>query len=53
MPRCEHVPLDVHRLTEPVAAALGLEPQGAMLVRPDGLPPARWPGAVGDLPLAA
>ncbi|TMR88959.1 FAD-dependent monooxygenase [Nonomuraea basaltis] len=57
-PRCDirppatrsPVPLDVHRLEEPVAAALGLEPQGAMLVRPDGLPLAHWTGTAGDLP---
>jgi hypothetical protein len=37
------VPLAVHVLDTGTAAALGLEPAGAMLVRPDGREIRRWP----------
>ncbi len=40
----EAVPVDVRRLDAITARALGVQRDGALLVRPDGLPVAAWPG---------
>jgi hypothetical protein len=37
------VPVAVHELDEPAAVAVGIEPSGAALVRPDGHVVTRWP----------
>jgi 2-polyprenyl-6-methoxyphenol hydroxylase-like FAD-dependent oxidoreductase len=37
------VPVVVHELDEPAAVAVGIEPSGALLARPDGHVVTRWP----------
>jgi putative polyketide hydroxylase len=41
-------PLDLHPLDRWTAAALGIDPDGAILVRPDAQPVAHWPTAPAD-----
>ncbi len=50
------VPVRVQRLDAIAARAMAIPADGALLVRPDGVPTARWAtsaDAVGDLPVAA
>lgn len=42
-------PLSTHTLPAATAEALGLEPTGAVMVRPDALPVGQWPEAVVPL----
>ena len=42
------VPIDVHQLDVVVAPALGIQRDGARLVRPDGTTAALWPTAIVD-----
>lgn len=41
------LPVAAHRVGQHVAVALGIEPSGALLVRPDGRVVARWPAMDG------
>ena len=42
-------PLSTHTLPAATAEALGVEPTGAVMVRPDALPVGQWPEAVVPL----